>query len=433
MSDETRPLPQSHPHETQSMPTTPAAGAPTAGTGQTPPPQPPLYNATQEPAKEKKTGRRSLAELVTVGVIAGLIGTGGTLAVVSATDSNDTSTNTSVTATTTSAATDQAISTGSSDSTVNWNATAKKVTPSVVAITVNTNQGGGQGSGVIIDKDGHVLTNNHVVDGGQNGRIIVTLSDGRGYEASIEGTDPATDLAVLTLKNPPKDLTPITIGDSDKIAVGDPTMAVGNPLGLAGTVTTGIVSALDRPVTTQESNNQNPFGPQVQSDAVVTNAIQTSAAINPGNSGGALVDSQGRLIGINSSIASLGSSGGSQSGNIGIGFAIPANSAKMIADQLIANGSAKHSYLGINLTDGTEQVDGAYRTGAKVAKVVDNTPAADAGIKTGDLVIAFDGQSVEDSTSLIAHVREQAVGSKVTLTVVRNGKTQDITATLAAR
>ena len=202
-----------------------------------------------------------------------------------------------------------------------------------------------------------MLTNNHVVAGAE--KLTVTLADGRTYEAEVRGTDPSTDLAVITIKNAPSDLTPIAIGDSDKIAVGDPVMAVGNPLGLAGTVTTGIVSALNRPVTTEAESDGGQADPNGQAqgagETVVTNAIQTSAAINPGNSGGALVNASGQLIGINSAIASLGSSSGGQSGSIGIGFAIPVNEATSIAKQLIDSGTAAHAYLGVTPQDGTRQ------------------------------------------------------------------------------
>jgi putative serine protease PepD len=184
------------------------------------------------------------------------------------------------------------------------------------------------------------------------------------------GPTPSTDLAVLTLTNPPSDLTPIVVGDSDALVVGQAVMAVGNPLGLAGTVTTGIVSALNRPVTTGSADATRG---QSGSDTVVTNAIQTSAAINPGNSGGALVTSDGRLVGINSSIASLGSTN-SQSGNIGIGFAIPSNEAKTIADQLIATGSAQHPYLGVSSTDGTVADGSSQRTAAVIRTVSPGTP-----------------------------------------------------------
>jgi putative serine protease PepD len=314
----------------------------------------------------------------------------------------------------------------------NWTATSAAVAPSVVAISVSSDAGGGQGSGVVIDREGHILTNNHVVTGaGSSPQIEVTLNDGRTYAATIAGTDASTDLAVITLSDPPKDLAPIALGDSDALKVGDPVMAVGNPLGLAGTVTTGIVSALDRPVTT--GADEGGSGQPGQAPPVVTNAIQTSAAINPGNSGGALVNAGGQLVGINSSIATLGSSGGSQSGSIGIGFAIPVNEAKSIAGQLIKDGSAKHALLGVTSRDGTATDGSAKRAGATVVEVSPGTPAAEAGLRTGDTVIAVDGDRVDSTLSLVAHVRERSVGDKVTLNVLRDGKRLELNATLTAK
>jgi putative serine protease PepD len=282
---------------------------------------------------------------------------------------------------------------------------------------------------VVIDDAGHVLTNNHVISGaGGNGEITVTLSDGRAYQATIAGRDPSTDLAVLTLQDPPEDLKPIALGDSEALKVGDPVMAVGNPLGLAGTVTTGIVSALNRPVTTSAEGSDSG-----QAEPVVTNAIQTSAAINPGNSGGALVNASGQLVGINSSIATLGASQGGQSGSIGIGFAIPVNEARTIAEQLIDKGEAQHAFLGVTSEDGTAKEGSATRTGATIREVNPGTPAAEAGLRSGDTVIAVDGEQVDSSLSLVAHIRERSVGDKVTLAVLRDGERVELTASLIAR
>ena len=316
----------------------------------------------------------------------------------------------------------------------NWSATAAVVSPSVVAITVTSGQSGDQGSGVIFDTQGHILTNNHVVTGaGAGSQLSVTLADKRTYDATVVGTDPSTDLAVIKLTNGPSDLKPIALGDANTIKVGDQVMAVGNPLGLAGTVTTGIVSALNRPVTTtDQSTDPNA---QTSADPVVTNAIQTSAAINPGNSGGALVNASGQLIGINSAIASLGSSDGSstQSGNIGIGFAIPVNEARSIAEQLITTGVATHPYLGVAAKDGVVADGSAKRAAAILTSVVAGTPAATAGLQAGDAIIAVDGNSIDGSLSLVAQVRQHAVGDTVTFQVVRSGQAQDINATLIAK
>jgi putative serine protease PepD len=321
----------------------------------------------------------------------------------------------------------------------NWTAVAAAVQPSVVAVQLNLGGGqGDQGSGIIYDKSGHVLTNNHVVGGaGGSGQLSVILSDGRTYEASVVGTDPSTDLAVLKIKNPPSDLKPATIGNSSAIKVGDPVMAIGNPLGLSDTVTTGIVSALNRPVTTtqqSQGDNSNPFGlGQAQAEAVVTNAIQTDAAINPGNSGGALIDAHGRVIGVTSSIASLGSSSSGQSGNIGLGFAIPSSEAKDVADQLIQTGSVKHALLGVTLKDGTANIAGAQRRAAVVDTLSAGGAAESGGVKAGDAIIALNGTTVDGSESLVAQIRALRPGTKITLTVVRNGNRQDLQVTLGTR
>ncbi|SDP42983.1 putative serine protease PepD [Pedococcus dokdonensis] len=413
----------------------------------TPPAGPPPSFPTRDGAEHAQPGkRRRLTELTAVAALAALLASGGTYAAAQLGDSPQAS----------SPASSSSLGRGDTGPVVqadatnpNWTATAAAVAPSVVSITVKSGQSEAQGSGVIIDAKGHVLTNNHVVAGAGTGtQITVTLNDGRTYKATVAGTDPSTDLAVITLASAPSDLKAIAIGNSDDLKVGDPVMAIGNPLGLAGTVTTGIVSALNRPVTTaaeddSQPQDQNPFGqglpgqqqpsPGSSGDDVVTNAIQTSAAINPGNSGGALVNASGQLVGINSSIASLGSSGSSQSGSIGIGFAIPANEAKSIASQLISTGKAEHAFLGVSLGDGTASDGTSQRAGAEITQVSSGTPAADAGLQKGDVVVAVDSERVDSALALVANVRERAVGDKVTLTVLRDGKRVDLTATLVAR
>ncbi len=333
-----------------------------------------------------------------------------------------------------------------SDGTLDWTKVASAVSPSVVAIKVSGDSASGAGSGVILDKSGDIVTNNHVATGGgSNEQIEVVLSDGRVFDdVKVVGLDPATDLAVLKIVNPPSDLTPAVLGDSSKVVVGQPVMAVGNPLGLADTVTTGIVSATDRPVSTAATESQpqqqsNPFEqpPQASTsgaDDVITNAIQTDAAVNPGNSGGALVDATGSVIGVPSSIAGLSdSSSNSQSGSIGLGFAIPSNEAKRIADELIAKGKATHAWLGVSLQDSTATADGSTRQGAKLAQIVGGTPAASAGLKTGDVVISINGENVSGAESLTAQIRERAPGEQVTLGVVRGGKLNNVTVTLGTK
>ncbi len=411
---------------------TPATGD-NGGHGSYPPPSP-----TPTPAPKAKPNR-GLGQMTAVAILAAALASGGTYA---ATRYATPAPSSSPVATTQSnGSTSPQVIQGNA-SAPDWTATAKAVAPSVVSIAVTSGQTGGQGSGVVIDNQGHILTNNHVATGaGADATISVTLNDGRTYDAKIVGTDPSTDLAVLLLNNPPSDLVPMSIGDSSQVVVGQPVMAIGNPLGLSGTVTTGIVSALDRPVTTQAAESQQgqqgqlPGTQQQQtaSDSVVTNAIQTSAAINPGNSGGALVTADGKLIGINSSIASLGSSAGSQSGNIGIGFAIPVNEAKSIADQLIATGTAQHAYIGVSAGDTTVTDGNSKRQAALVQSVSQGTPAAQAGLQAQDAVIAIDGKPIDSSEALVANIHEHKVGDTVTITVIRGSQKQDIKVTLAAR
>ncbi|GAB48356.1 S1C family serine protease [Mobilicoccus pelagius] len=320
-----------------------------------------------------------------------------------------------------------------------WSATAAAVSPSVVSITVESASAGGEGSGVVYDQNGHILTNHHVVAAGAGGKadILVTLADKRVFKARIVGTDPTTDLAVLALPNAPSDLRPITPGDDRALKVGQPVMAIGNPLGLSGTVTTGIVSALNRPVATmQESQGgQDPFGTgnRAPADPVVTNAIQTSAAINPGNSGGALVDASGKLVGINSAIASMGGGNGQQSGNIGIGFAIPVTEARTVAMQLIEKHKVAHPYLGVRLRDVLATEGPTTRRAAGIVTVDGDTPAAQGGLRPGDAVIAVDGVPVDSALSLTAQVRAREVAAPATLTIVRDGDRKDVRVTLAAR
>lgn len=307
---------------------------------------------------------------------------------------------------------------GSTVANPDWEKVAEAVRPSVVAIKVQISGGEAEGSGVIVDTKGHILTNNHVVSGATQGGITVTLSDGRVFDATVAGTDPTTDLAVITLTDPPSDLVPAVLGDSSKVSVGEPVMAVGNPLGLSSTVTTGIVSALDRPVSTSDGSSQ----------AVVTNAIQIDAAVNPGNSGGPLFNAQGEVIGITSSIASLSQS----SGSIGLGFAIPSNLANRIGAELLADGTASHAFLGVELTDGEATADGVTRMGAQIHSVSAGTPAATAGLQAGDVIVAIDSNPVSGAESLTGYVRALAAGQTATLTVVRDGKSFTVDVTFAA-
>lgn len=316
----------------------------------------------------------------------------------------------------------------------NWQAVQNAVGDSVVAIDVQLQQGASSGSGVIIDSEGHVLTNDHVISGAQD--LYVTLADGRLFQADVVGADEATDLAVIAIQDPPSDIVAAQLGDSSSLHVGQDVAAIGNPLGLSSTMTTGIISALNRPVTTQKENSGSldfPFGGgnTAQPESVVTNAIQLDAAVNPGNSGGPVFDSAGRVIGIASSIASM--SGDSESGSIGLGFAIPINLAKNIAEQLIESGVAEHAFLGVTIKDGVAQYDDVTRLGAEVNSVSDGAPARQAGIRTGDVIISIDGNEVSGATALTGFVRQYRSGDVATVTLERDGELLDARVTLAAR
>lgn len=300
---------------------------------------------------------------------------------------------------------------------VDWTAVAKEVSNSVVSIQTVTSEGTAKGSGAIVSDKGYIVTNNHVISGAQ--QIQVTLANGTIYSAQVVGTDTTTDLAVIKLDNPPSDLKAVEFADSDDLAVGEAVMAIGNPLGYDDTATTGIVSALNRPVTVTDDNN----------NAIVTNAVQIDAAINPGNSGGPTFNAAGQVIGINSSIASTASSS-SSAGSIGIGFAIPSNLVKRVANEIIENGSVQHVALGITIKSSTVEADGVTRGCAQVQSVVDGGPASKAGVKAGDSIVAFNGKAVNNNYSLLGYVRASAMNDKVTLTIVRDGHTMDLEVTL---
>ena len=298
---------------------------------------------------------------------------------------------------------------------------AQRVLPSVVSISARGVRGGGSGTGFVIDSNGFILTNDHVISDAavDGGRIDVQLNDGTTLKATIIGRDSAYDLAVLKIDR--SGLTALTFGDSDEVAVGDAVIAIGSPLGLSGTVTLGIVSAKDRAVTAGEDAGDNSY----------INAIQTDAAINPGNSGGPLVNSAGAVIGVNSAIATLGSSFlSSQSGSIGLGFAIPINQARKTAEQLIKTGKATYPVVGIS-------VDMQYAgDGAKIADtanaIVTGGPAAKAGLRAGDLITKFNGRTITTPEELIVSIRSQNVGDKVEIEYIRSGKTLKAILTLTA-
>jgi putative serine protease PepD len=328
------------------------------------------------------------------------------------------------------------------------NAVAAKAGPSVVTISVASQRAGGSGSGVILSDDGYVLTNNHVVtlDGASNdGTIEVTTADGRIFAAEIVGTDPTVDLAVIKLEDA-SGLTPIEFGDVDALDVGDRAVAIGAPLGLANTVTDGIVSVLDRsiqiassavPDDGSEDEGQNPFNFDIPgqestggSGSISVPVIQTDASINPGNSGGALVDDSGELIGIVVAIATAGGSSGS-SGSIGVGFAIPADLAQRVATELIENGAATHGLLGATVRDASS-ADGSI-VGAIIVDengIVPGGAAEAAGLQPGDIITELDGVSIKGSVDLTAQVRWHAAASDAELVYVRDGEEHTVTVTL---
>ena len=307
-----------------------------------------------------------------------------------------------------------------------WAKVASSVKGSVVAISAVNGQSEAKGSGAILDRDGDIVTNEHVVDG--DGEISVTLSNGQIYKAKRVGSDPTTDLAVIRLVDGPKDLKPVKFADSSKLAVGQGVLAVGNPLGYSDTATTGVVSAVNRPVSVSSEETSNGL--------VVTNAVQIDAAINPGNSGGPTFDSEGKVIGVNSSIASTGTSSSDSSGSIGIGFAIPSNLVERVTGELVKNGSVKHAQLGVMIADSPVTADGVTRVGAKITPskldkaVVSGGSADEAGLRENDVIVGWDGESVDGATSLMGYVRAAEYGSKHTVTFVRDGEARNVEVTL---
>jgi putative serine protease PepD len=273
-----------------------------------------------------------------------------------------------------------------------------------------TEQGTATGSGFVVRSDGYIVTNDHVVADGTN--ITVKIGDGKTQRATVVGTDPSTDLAVLKVNQ--TGLKPLTLGDSDAAEVGDPVDAIGNPFGLDRTLTTGVVSALQR-----EISSPNGFS--------IDNVIQTDAAINPGNSGGPLFNAAGQVIGVNSQIETGGSSSGNgESGNVGIGFAIPSNTVKTVVDQLIASGKVSHAFLGVSSTD-------ASSSGAKIASVNAGGPAASAGLQAGDVVTSLGGKAVANSSALSSLVDEHKPGDTVTVTLTRDGQRKTLQVKLGER
>ncbi|WP_392671719.1 S1C family serine protease [Streptomyces sp. LN785] len=300
--------------------------------------------------------------------------------------------------------------------------------PSVVTIDAQSGDGeGGTGTGFVYDKEGHILTNNHVVaSAASSGQLTATFSNGKKYDAEVVGRAEGYDVAVLKLKKAPSGLTPLALGNSDQVAVGDSTIAIGAPFGLSNTVTTGIISAKNRPVASGDgSGSSNSY----------MSALQTDASINPGNSGGPLLDARGAVIGINSAIQSTGSSGQSQAGSIGLGFAIPINQAKNVAQQLIKTGQPVYPVIGATVTM-DEKTGGAVisdQGSGGTPAVSPDGPAAKAGLKGGDVITKFNDQVIDSGPTLIGQIWTHKPGDKVTLTYKRDGKVRTAEVTLGQR
>jgi len=340
------------------------------------------------------------------------------------------------------------------DSVTAVSAAAQKAAPSVVTISAASGGSGGTGSGIILDVQGDILTNTHVVtlDGQTaNPTIEVSTSDGNVYPGTVVGTDPSSDLAVVKIDAP--NLVPAVLGDSSKVNVGDTAIAIGAPLGLQGTVTDGIISTLDRTISIASSAPQSAAGsagsngrrfrfapPNGSQDGsasgpenISIDVLQTDAAINPGNSGGPLLNTSGEVIGVNVAIASAGdTTAGAQSGSIGVGFSIQINNAKRIFQEIIATGSATHGQLGANTSSQTAGTGSQFTVGAEVSDVTAGSAADKAGIQKGDVITGVGGRSIQDAEELTAAVSEQPAGATVKITLLRGGRQQQVDVTLGA-
>ncbi|MCG7204158.1 S1C family serine protease [Streptomyces arenae] len=377
-----------------------------------------------QPAPKKGSGRGGLiAAVLVAALVAG--GAGGGLGYTLA-KNNDDSGSTTVSASTDSGVTQVKRAAGTIA------AVANKSLPSTVTIEAESTSGdGGTGTGFVFDTQGHIVTNNHVVaDALDGGKLTATFPNGKKYDAEVVGHAQGYDVAVIKLKNPPSDLKPLPLGDSDKVAVGDETIAIGAPFGLSNTVTTGIISAKNRPVASSDGS--------ASSKASYMSALQTDASINPGNSGGPLLDATGAVIGINSAIQSassggLGSTG--QSGSIGLGFAIPINQAKYVAQQLIKTGKPVYAKIGasVSLEDSSNGAQITDSGSGGSAAVESGGPAAKAGLKPGDVITKLDDSVIDSGPTLIGEIWTHQPGDKVEITYKRGGSEHTVTLTLGSR
>lgn len=433
-----------YPPSTQGAP--PVAGAPEPPTQQ----QPTYQWAPQQTDQKRerpRTGAKVAGLVVVAALIGGGVGFGGAWLGMSAFDEDE------GVSTAQPTAGSENITINNPDEVNQTAAIAATALPSVVTIEAASQSGGGSGSGVVLSEDGYVLTNTHVVTLGgasDDAQLRVTGSDGKLYDAKIVGTDPVYDLAVIKLEDA-SGMTPIEIADSSEVNVGDSTVAIGAPMGLANTVTTGVISNLNRSIeiassaTPDDDNTESPEGegetpwffdlpgqeqPQQASESIKIAVMQTDAAINPGNSGGALVDDEGKLIGINVAIATAASSS-EAGGSIGLGFAIPSNIAERVANEIIENGSATHGLLGATVAPAS-MVEDTTTTGAYIDEVVSGGAAEAGGLESGDVVTKFNGVRVNDAVDLTAQVRAAAADSTATIVYVRDGEEHETEVTLGA-
>lgn len=385
------------------------------GGGSDEPPVPPYTPAAPVPQpKRKRRAGRLVAAATGIVLLAGASAAGGA-AIYSAMNDDTTTTTTS-----TGTVLDKPVS--SSAKTSDVSAVAEAVLPVTVKINVTGGGESGTGTGFVISEDGNILTNNHVVEAAADGgTITVAFNDGTNAKATIVGRDVATDVAVIKAQGV-KDLPTATLGDSKQVKVGQPVVAIGSPFGLASTVTTGIVSALNRPVSPGDGSGGQSDGP-----TTTFPAIQTDAAINPGNSGGPLVDLEGHVIGINSAI----NTGGSGNGSVGLGFAIPINLVNNVASQILDGKTVEHAQIGVQVSNATTE-DEVTSIGAKISDITAGSAGDKAGLKANDIVTKVDGNPISSNDALVATVRGYKPGDTITLTVLRGGKSQEISVKLGS-